>query len=163
MINKTMRHYVPNLGKDILISPSMMLQSWMGSDFTNDDILKESSIIEDYTHAFEGKEIHEGHDCYKIRLTPMPDAAVVWGKIISIIRTEDFLPVRHEYYNEHGVMKKVMTCSKFRKMHDRIIPTSLRMQTVSTPDRYTMLTIHSVRFNENIPDKIFSLQNLCRK
>ncbi len=162
MIERTMRHYVPNLQKDILISPSMMLQSWMGSDFTNDDIVKESSIVEDYIHIIERKETLEGKACYRIKLTPKPDAAVVWGQIIYYVRAGDFLPVRQELYNEHGVMKKVMSFGEFKKMHDRIIPTMIKMQTVSTPDRHTLLIIHSIRFNEKIPGSIFSLQNLRR-
>ena len=81
-----MWHYIPKIGKEIKIYPSMMLQSWMGSDFTNDDIVKESSILDDYTHITRGKENAEGHDCYMISMTPKQDAAVVWGKILYYAR-----------------------------------------------------------------------------
>jgi outer membrane lipoprotein-sorting protein len=163
LIDQEMRQYVPKLKKDIKISSSMMLQSWMGSDFTNDDIIKESSITKDYFHTLEGNETVNGEQCYKVILKPKPDAAVVWGKIVYYARQGDCLPVREEFYNEHGVMKKVMTCSGFKKIHDRIIPTTYRMQTVGKDDRYTQMNIRSVRFNDNIPASVFTLQNLKRK
>jgi hypothetical protein len=105
----------------------------------------------------------DGNDCYRIRLTPKPGAAVVWGKIIYFVRAADSLPVREEFYNEHDVMKKLMTFGEFRRMHDRTIPTVIKMQTMNTPDRFTMLTINSIRFNERIPEGVFTLQNLCRR
>ncbi len=163
LINQDMRQYLPKLKKDIKISPSMMLQSWMGSDFTNDDLIKESSITKDYFHTLDGNETVDGHKCYKITLKPKPESPVVWGKIVYYARISDCLPVREEFYNEHGVMKKVMTCGDFRMMHDRIIPTTYKMQTVGKEDRYTMMNIRSARFNEPVPPSVFTLQNLKRK
>ena len=163
LINKTMRHYIPKLQKDIKISPSMMLQSWMGSDFTNDDIVKESSIVEDYFHSLEGQENIDGNECHKIVLTPKPESAVVWGKIVYYARVKDYLPVREEFYNEHGVLKKVMTCGNFRKMHDRVIPTRYKMQTVKKKDKYTLMEITGIRFNVPVSPGVFTIQNLKRR
>lgn len=163
LIDRDMRQYLPKLKKDIRISPSMMLQSWMGSDFTNDDIIKESSITKDYYHTLDGNESIDGHECYRIILKPKPEAAVVWGMIIYYARKSDYLPVREEFYNEHGVMKKIMSCGNFKMMHDRIVPTSYKMQTVGKDDRYTVMNIRSVRFNEVISPSVFTLQNLKRK
>lgn len=163
LIDQDMRQYLPKLQKDIKISPSMMLQSWMGSDFTNDDIIRESSITKDYFHALGGSETVDDHECYRIILSPKPEAAVVWGKIIYYARMKDYLPVKEEFYNEHNVLKKVMTCTGFRMMHDRIIPTSYRMQTVGKADQFTMMNIKFIRFNEQIPASVFTLQNLKRR
>lgn len=163
LIDKNMWQFIPSLQQTIKISPSMMLQSWMGSDFSNDDIVKESSIKVDYTHKITGNETVDSHKCYKIELSPKPDAAVVWGKIIYYARESDFLPVKEEFYNEHGVLKKTMTLGNFRKMHDRVIPTIYKMQTVNKPEQYTLLEIKDAKFNVPIPDRIFSLQNLQRK
>ncbi|MCK4852588.1 MAG: outer membrane lipoprotein-sorting protein, partial [Candidatus Omnitrophica bacterium] len=163
LINKNMWHYVPKLQQTVKISPSMMLESWMGSDFTNDDIVKESSIVNDYTHSTIGKETISGHKCYKIKLMPKPDSAVVWGKILYFARENDYLPVREEYYNEHNILKKVMTCSNFKKMHDRIIPTLYKMRTIKKKNRYTLMKIKRIKFNAGIPGRIFSLQNLKRR
>ncbi len=163
LIDKNMWQYVPKLQQTIKISPSMMLQSWMGSDFTNDDIVKESSIIEDYTHVLAGSETVDGQKCYKVELTPKPGAAVVWGKIMYFAREGDCLPVKKEFYNEHGVLKKVLVCSAFRQMHDRVIPTLYKMRTVGKEDQYTLMEISEARFNTAIPGRVFSLQNLQRK
>lgn len=163
MIGDKMWHYVPKLQQTVKISPSMMLQSWMGSDFTNDDIVKESSIINDYTHKLLGKETVDTHECYKVELIPKPDAAVVWGKIFYFARTEDILPVRQEFYNEHGVLKKYLTYSDFKQMHDRVVPTLYKMQTVKKKDRYTLMKITAVKYDVSLPGKVFTLQNLKRK
>ncbi|MCI5132049.1 MAG: outer membrane lipoprotein-sorting protein, partial [Candidatus Electrothrix sp. EH2] len=48
-MDNSMWQYVPRIEKTIKIPASMMLQSWMGSDFSNDDLVRESSISEDYT------------------------------------------------------------------------------------------------------------------
>ncbi len=163
LIKDNMWHYVPKLQQTIKISPSMMLNSWMGSDFTNDDIVKESSIINDYSHKLLGEQTAEGQACLVVELKPKPGAAVVWGKIIYFARKSDFLPVMQEFYNEHNVKKKVMTCSDFRKLGGRIIPTLYKMQSVGKPDRYTLMKIEKINFNVNIPSRIFSKQNLERK
>lgn len=163
LLDKLMWHYVPKLGQTIKISPSMMLQSWMGSDFTNDDIVKESSIITDYTHRIVSTVEKEGHTCWEIELSPVPEAAVVWGKILYHVRQKDYLPVAVAYYNEHGVMKKQLSYSKFRRVHDRVIPTKLKMITVGKKDRHTLLEIKGAKFDVPIPSRIFSLQHLKRR
>ena len=77
-----MWNWMPSISRIIRIPPSMMGQNWMGSDFTNNDLVKENSIVDDYTHTLLGNETIEGYDCYKIQLVPKPNAAVVWDKII---------------------------------------------------------------------------------
>ena len=163
LVGDNMWHYVPNLQQTIKISPSMMLQSWMGSDFTNDDIVKESSIVNDYTHEIVGRETVDGRECYRVELIPKPEAVVVWGKIVYFARVSDYLPVREDFYNERDELKKQLFCENFQYMDDRVIPTVYRMQTVSTPDRYTMMEIRSVQFDRSIPESVFSFQNLKRR
>lgn len=167
---KLMWHYNPDIGKEMKIHPSMMLQSWMGSDFTNDDIVKESSIVEDYIHALDGTRTVNGEECYRIIMTPKPDAAVVWGRLIYYARVKDCLPVKQEFYDQHGKLKKMLTCSDFKLMHDRVIPTVMKMVTFKKrrqheekSDEYTMLVIKDVKFNARIDNSIFSLQNLKRR
>ena len=78
-------------------------------------------------------------------------------------REKDYLPVREEFYNEHGVLKKVMSCGEFETMHDRVIPTLYKMVTVGKDDQYTLMKIKNARFNAAIPARVFSLQNLTRR
>jgi outer membrane lipoprotein-sorting protein len=160
LVKSTMKHFIPKLQKVIKISPSMMLQAWMGSDFSNDDIVKESSIHEDYFHRTIGNKTIDGNPCYIVELKPKPDSAVVWGKILYYAREKDYLPVREEFYNEHNVLKKVLTCSNFKKMHDRVIPTIYKMVTVKKKNRYTVMKITRTKFNMRIPSRVFTLQNL---
>jgi len=162
MIGDSMWHFVPKIQQTIKISPSMMLNSWMGSDFSNDDIVKESSILHDYTHKLLGTAKAEGHDVYRVELTPKADAAVVWGKILYYARTSDFLPVKQEFFSEHGVLRKTLTCSDFKVMGGRTIPALYKMQPAGK-DRYTIMEIKSITFNASIPDRVFSLQNLTRR
>jgi hypothetical protein len=170
MINREqlMWQYNPDIGKEIKIHPSMMLQSWMGSDFTNDDIVKESSILDDYTHSLDGKATVEGQECYRIVLKPKPEAAVVWGKLLYYARITDCLPVKQEFYDQHGVLKKVMTCGSVKKLHDRLIPTIYKMVTLKkrrdpNVEEYTMMEIKDAVFNVRIDSSIFTLQNLKRR
>lgn len=163
LIKRTMRQYVPNLQKDIRISPSMMMQSWMGSDFTNDDIVKQSSLADDYIQRIAGSKTIEGAECYELELLPRPGADVVWGKIMYYARKTDCLPAREDFYNERGVIKKVMTFSSYRMMYDRVIPTLMKMQSAGKDDRYTIMEIKSIRYNVAMPEYIFSLQHLKRR
>ena len=170
MINseKLMWQYNPDIGKEMKIHPSMMLQAWMGSDFTNDDIVKESSILDDYTHMLDGRSIVEGQECYRVVMLPKLEAAVVWGKILYYARTADCLPVKQEFYDQHGVLKKVMTCGNVRKIHDRLIPTAYKMVTLKkrrdpNVEEYTMMEIKDVVFNVKIDNSVFTLQNLKRR
>ncbi|MBN2077417.1 MAG: outer membrane lipoprotein-sorting protein [Spirochaetes bacterium] len=166
---RLMWHYNPIMGKETKIHPSMMLQEWMGSDFTNDDIVKESSILEDYTHSLVGKKTVDGHECNVIALTPKPNAAVVWGKILYYARVSDDLPVRQELFDQRGNVKKILTCSVFKKMYDRVIPTVYKMVSLDKIDKdgrekqFTKMIIKKIAFNVRIPDSVFTLRNLKRK
>jgi outer membrane lipoprotein-sorting protein len=155
-----MWNYLPKINRTIKIPPSMMLQSWMGSDFTNDDIVKESSLVDDYDHTLLGTAEINGDACYKVQSIPKPDAAVVWGKIVYYCRVSDLVPVREEYYSDKGDLIKLMTLSRIKYLHDRNYPTYWKMETLDRPGRYTEMTITDMRFNVPIPDKTFSIQNL---
>ena len=74
-------NWQPKIDRAIKLPPSMMSQSWMGSDLSNDDLVQQSSIIDDFTHKLVGTETIEGRSCYVIELKAKPDAPTVWGKI----------------------------------------------------------------------------------
>src|SRR5574341_2176164 len=99
-IGAEMWNYLPNVERTIKIPPSMMMQPWMGSDFTNDDLVKESSVVDDYTHRVLAAESVAGAPVYVIEAIPKPEAAVVWGKIVFRVRKSDFIPIAVEYYDE---------------------------------------------------------------
>jgi hypothetical protein len=159
-IRTDMWNWVPSIDKMIKIPPSMMMQSWMGSDFTNDDLVKESSLVVDYTQKLTGKENVRDQECYKIELVPLPDAAVTWGKIILWITTQGFDQWKAEYYDEESNLVNVMNAYNIKRMGDRDIPSRLEIVPVSKKDNKTLLEINSMDFNKPISENFFSQQNM---
>ena len=155
-----MWNWVPSIDKTIKIPPSMMLQSWMGSDFTNDDLVKQSSIVVDYTHKLLGQEKVRDIACYKIELIPLPEAAVVWGKVIMWITTKGFDQWMSEYYDEDNVLVNVSNNYDIRQMGDREIPTRLEMVPQNKKGQKTVMHIDEMKFNTNIDEHFFSQQNM---
>ncbi len=159
---KEMWNWIPSIGRTIKIPPSMMMQSWMGSDMTNDDLVKESSVVEDYTHKLLGTEQLNGYDCYKIELVPKEEAAVVWGKIYSWISRKDFITLKNEYYDEDGYLVNTENLSKIKNVGDRTIPTYFEMIPADKPGHKTTMEFNKIRFNIPIQENFFSIQNMKR-
>ncbi len=155
-------NWVPSVERVIKIPPSMMSQSWMGSDFTNDDLVKEASIVEDYTHTVVGDSTIADRPCWKIRMIPKPDAAVVWGEVLIWIGKQDDLELRCEYYDEDGVLINVMEMSNIRMLGGRLLPTVMEMIPEDKPGNKTVLTYQEAQFNEPLDDSFFSEQNMKR-
>jgi outer membrane lipoprotein-sorting protein len=155
-----MWNWVPSIDKMIKIPPSMMLQSWMGSDFTNDDLVKQSSIVTDYNHTLLGKETVRGQECYKIELVPLPDAAVIWGKIIAWVTTSGFDQWKSEYYDEDMVLVNIENAYDIKHMGDRDIPTRMEMIPQNKKGNMTKLEINTIRFNLPLTEDFFSQQNM---
>jgi len=159
-IKTEMWNWVPSIDKTIKIPPSMMLQSWMGSDFTNDDLVKQSSIVVDYTHKLLGKEKVRGMDCYKIEMIPLPEAAVVWGKVIMWITVSGYDQWMAEYYDEDNKLMTVSNSYDIRKMGDREIPTRLEMVPQNKKGQKTVMQIDEMKFNTRVEESFFSQQNM---
>jgi outer membrane lipoprotein-sorting protein len=159
-----MWNYLPQVERTIKIPPSMMLQSWMGSDFANDDLVKESSIVNDYTHTFLPDEKIDGEDVYCVELKPKPQAGVVWDKRIMRIRKSGFAPVRDEFYGKESKLIKTLSYSKLKKISDRVIPAYWEMVSAIKRGNRTIIEVdNDVVYNKPIEDSIFSLQNLKSK
>ncbi len=150
----------PSINRLIKLPPSMMSQGWMGSDYTNDDILKESSIVFDYTHKIIGEETIAGRACWKIELTPKEDAAVVWGKVIKWIDKKDFLQLKSMYYDEDNELVKTENASEIKTMGGREIPTKLEIIPADNPKKKTVAYIKAASFDITIDDSFFSQQNM---
>jgi len=159
-VDKEMWNYVPTISRMIKIPPSMMMQSWMGSDFTNDDLVKQSSIVVDYDHHLLGEETIRGKECYKLELIPHEDAAVVWGKIISWITKDGFDLWKSEYYDEEGDLQNIENAYDIKDVGDRKIPTRMEIIPVDKEGQKTVLNIISTTFNKPIDDSFFSKQNM---
>jgi outer membrane lipoprotein-sorting protein len=155
-----MWNWVPSIDRMVKIPPSMMLQSWMGSDFTNDDLVQQSSIVKDYTHKLLGKENIRGLECYKIELIPLPDATVVWGKIITWITTSGFDMWKSEYFDEDMLLINIENAYDIKNNGDRLIPTRMEIEPVTKKGQKTILTINNMLFNIPIEESFFSQQNM---
>lgn len=155
-------NWLPSAQRIIKIPPSMMLQSWMGSDFTNDDLVRQSSIVKDYNHNLIGEEKVNGYDCYKIAMIPKPDAGVVWGKILAWISKEKLLQVKADHYDEDGFLVKSFVGSEEKKMGGRDILTHWEMIPVDKPGNKTVMDYTEIKFNYNVNVSFFSEQNMKR-
>ena len=155
-----MWNWVPSIEKMIKIPPSMMMQSWMGSDFTNDDLVRESSTVKDYTHKMLSKETIREQLCYKIELIPLLDAPVTWGKAIMWVTVNGFNQWKTEFYDEDMELVNTMNAYNIKKMGDREIPTKIEIIPQDKKGNKTVLEITSMIFNQTIDDSFFSQQNM---
>ncbi|MDD8018534.1 MAG: outer membrane lipoprotein-sorting protein [Bacteroidota bacterium] len=152
--------YLRNTETTIKVPPSMMLQSWNGSDFTNDDLVRESSLVRDYFLKILAEENIDGELCWKLELTPRPTAPVVWGKIIHWIRKKDYIPSTTEYYDEKGTRVRTMHYSDIKRFGKRSIPSKWIMINDAKPGHQTEFEYLDVQFDIKISDRIFSFQEL---
>ena len=155
-IGAEMWNYLPNVERTVKIPPSMMLQPWMGSDFTNDDLVKSSSIVEDYLSRI----LREEGPGYVLELIPKPDAAVVWGKILYWVRKADFIPLKEEFYDERGALVRTMTFSEVKPMGGRTIPTRWEIRPADKPGNMTAIVVKSAVYDRPIDAEIFTQRNL---
>ncbi|MEZ4988110.1 MAG: outer membrane lipoprotein-sorting protein [Saprospiraceae bacterium] len=114
--NQEIWNWQPSIDRTIKMPPSMMMQRWMGSDLTNDDLVRESSILLDYNHRLLGEEKQEGRMCWKIELKPKPDAAVVWGRILIWIDQATYMQLRTEFYDEDDYLTNTMVGKQVKEM-----------------------------------------------
>lgn len=160
--SKEMWNWVPNISRMIKIPPSMMMQSWMGSDFTNDDLVKESQLATDYSNKLLGEEEIDGYPCYKIELIPHDDAPVVWGKVVMWISKEELHWLKAEYYDEDGYLVNTEILTDVKQMDNRVMPTRLEMIPADEEGHKTILIFNKIEFDIKINDSFFSQQNMKR-
>ncbi|MEP4533636.1 MAG: outer membrane lipoprotein-sorting protein [Cyclobacteriaceae bacterium] len=155
-------NWQPTINRVIKMPPSMMMQSWMGSDFTNDDLVKQSSIVEDYDHIILNDTSIDGRTAWKIELKPKEDAAVVWGRLEMYIEKTDYLQLLVKYYDEDNYLINTMIMSDIKEMGGRVIPTQMEIIPAENPDQRTVVIYKSMQFNIPIDESFFSLQNMKR-
>jgi outer membrane lipoprotein-sorting protein len=162
-IGTEMWQYLPKIDRVMKIPPSMMLGSWMGSDFTNDDLVKESSIVDDYTAALTGTETDGVNgEIIIIELKPRPEAAVVWGKLVYKIRQRDMMPLSVDFYDEDSIAIRRMLYEKVKTSGGRTIPTVMRIVPLEEDKkgRETVLEMTDLIWDKSIKPSVFSKRNL---
>lgn len=161
-LKREMWNYRPDIERTIKIPPSMMLQSWMGSDFTNDDLSRADSFIVDYTHKIVAEEQYDGVLCWKIELLPKPDAPVIWGKVVSWVSQVDFIGRRTEFYDEDMQVSKLLTADKVITASGRKVASHVMMVNKKKVGQQTELFYNQIKFNIKIPAETFTRRNLTR-
>lgn len=161
-IGNEMWNYLRNTETTIKVPPSMMLQSWNGSDFTNDDLVRESNLADDYFQEIIAEEELQGQMCWKVQLIPKPDAPVVWGKLYYWVRKSDFLPSVVEYYDEKDKLMRYMVFSEIEMFGNRKMPSKWSMINKTKKGNRTEIKVLEMEFDKKINDKKFSFQELER-
>jgi hypothetical protein len=160
--------FVPSTGRVQQVPDSMMLGSWMGSDWTNDDMVRESSYVDDYRVGACKVVDHQGGSAYEIHLKARSEAEVAWQKLVMFVRhggENDLQPLRTEYYSTRAgqmVLARSMIFSDSREMGGRRIPTKMTLEPEGRPGHRTEMRYLNIQFDTEIPERIFSLSNLQR-
>jgi outer membrane lipoprotein-sorting protein len=156
---KQLWNYLPQAGRVMKLPSGMMGDSWMGSDFTNDDLVKGSSIASDFTAKVEKTVEHEGQRAWFVTLAPRPEAKVVWGKVEMLIDRKSCMPFEQRFYDEEGALARKLAYSDLRKLGWRTFPMKLTV-TPAEKGRQTSITYQSVELDVDVPDETFSLRRL---
>jgi len=155
-------NYIPSIERNIKLPPSMMMQGWMGTDLTNDDMVKQSSIVVDYSHNIIGSETIQDLDCWKIELIPIEDAPVVWGKIIMWIDKSDYIQMKAEFYDEDDFLINKLLSYNIKNFDGKKLPSKMEFIPVEKKGQKTIIEYLVWRFGVTIPDKYFTSQYMKR-
>ena len=161
-IGNEMWNYLPKTNKVMKIPPSMMMGSWMGSDFTNDDLVRESSMLDDYTYQFVTPEDASPDHLY-VQLVPKEDSPIVWGKIVAAVQSSDYLPVWQRFYDEKGKLMRVMNFKEVKTFGGKTLPSAMEIIPENKEGHKTVVRWLNATFDSDIDDKIFTRRNLQRR
>ncbi len=153
-------NYLPRVDRSIKLPPSLMGAAWMGSHFTNDDLVKESRIIEDYDVEIGFEGARDGVVVWEFVLTPKPEAAVVWGRIEEQVRQVDMMPVWARYYDDRGELARTLTFEEFKVMGGRLVPARMDVVPADKPGERTTILYSELEFDVDLDESFFSLRRL---
>jgi outer membrane lipoprotein-sorting protein len=156
---KEIWNYLPKTNRVIKVPSSMMAANWMGSHFTNDDLVKESRYSDDY----DCSEKSGTSTVITIECLPKEDAAVVWGRVDLDVAAQTKLPMEVRYYDEDFTLVRTMIFDEVNDLGGRKIPARLRMVPEDKPGEETVVTYKKIRFDLELEDNMFSIRSLKRK
>jgi outer membrane lipoprotein-sorting protein len=157
-IGNEMWNYLPKVDKTIRIPPSMMMSSWMGSDFTNDDLVKEFTFAEDYSFAYAEVENPEENRLY-IECTPKQGRPIVWERVMLVVNAETLLPVSEKFYDEEGKLMRTMSFREVKTFDQRRIPSVMELVPHDEKGK-TVIRYLEAEFDIDIQSGTFTLRNL---
>lgn len=153
-------NYLPKINRVVRVPSSMMSGSWMGSHFTNDDLVRESTFEDDYDSSITYEGVRDGRRIYELTALPKPDAAVVWGKVVMLIEQETLAPFRARYYDEEGRLVRTIDFDRQQRVGERMVPMRMTLQPEEKPDESTVILYQEIAFGVPLDKGFFSLQNL---
>ena len=160
--NNEIWNFQPSINRKIKMPPSMMSQSWMGSDFTNEDLVRESSMIDEYEHRIVREEEYNGYDTWVLELIPKPDTPVVWGKVLIWVEKENYMQLRIENFDQRDELANTVELSEVKEMDGRQIPTRMVMIPADKANQRTIMTYNQIEFNVALEESFFTQQNMRR-
>ncbi len=156
-------NYLPKVRRVMKLPSSMMSASWMGSDFSNDDLVKESRMARDYTFAWGDTTELDGRPVREVICVPRPDAPVVWGRLSVLTEGEGApIPVRITYYDEDLREARTMSFADVADRGGRRVPTRVVLQPTNKPDQRTIIVYEELDFDADIDESLFTIQSLKR-
>ncbi len=157
-VDKNLWNYLPKISRTVRIPPSMMLGSWMGSDFSNDDLVKDASYSDDFDAAWAGES--KQPDGWLLRLSAKAGKVGLWKRIDMVVTRDGKLPVVARYYDRKERLARTLHFEDVREMGGKTIPTVMRIVPTDKPGQYTLLRYLELEFNAPVPDSMFSLTRL---
>lgn len=160
--DKEVWNFLPSIDRTIKMPPSMMMQNWMGTDLTNDDLVKQTSLIDDYTQNIVGEEMLEGRNCWKIELIPSEEAAVVWGKIFTWVDQKDFMQMKTEFFDEDEYLVNTMLASNIKQFGDKMLPSKITVIPAEEEGNKTIIEYDVWKFDLEIDEQKFTTNYMKR-
>ena len=159
-VDNNVWNYMPKVKRVVKIPSSMMSSSWMGSHFTNDDLVKQSRMVIDYNFSITYEGLRDGADIVEISCFPKKDVAVVWGKVEVIVYRNDFIPLNIVYYDEDLKLSRTLKFSNIQVLGGKKIPLQMKMVPIDGPEESTTILWEKIEFDIVIKDDFFSLRKL---
>lgn len=155
-------NYVPAIDRTIKMPPSMMSQSWMGSDFTNDDLVRETTIKDDYTYSILREEVYDGRNAWVLELIPKPNTPIVWGKVLIWVEKQHTILLREEKYDQNDKLANTTEFAEIQNMDGRFFPSKMTLIPSDEPDHRTIMVYEELEFDIDIDASFFTRQNMRR-
>lgn len=161
-VDQEMWQYTPSINRLIKLPPSMMSQGFMGSDYSNDDLVKQSSIVEDYKQTLQSEALIDGHNCYVIKLIPHKGSDVVWSRVIYWVDKENFVVRKSTYYDEENILVRTIYGKDVKLFGTHYVSTILEIIPAEEPENKTIIETLKMRFNVSLSTRFFTQQRMKR-
>lgn len=155
--------YLPKTDRKIRLTSGMMMGNWMGSHLTNDDLVKEARLEDDYVARISFEGIRDGQNIIEFILIPKPDAAVVWGKLVLVVLADSYTPLREVFFDEDMQISRTFSFTDMKLLGGRLRPAVMRVVPADKPGEFTEFVYESLELDIAISDRFFSVANLQRR